>query len=449
MTIDEKEFKPKIEVNNEYGYYINDKNKVSVNAYFSTPLENFINKPSITCYVRFRLSDAKNMNICINEESTLKNLFSDYRSEKNYERAWVKSNFRKDKNQYGIKFGCVELDVPLEVINDLSEIFDHLQDIYVARINNIENKLQSKSFDFLSNGFELLTINKTLWLDIKDFVSRHDLVKEKHKGRWDIFDPSSSGDLRIVSSDDQRTVDMRLTFKEDNKINDRVDFRQHIDNDNENYSVDIIWKTLNGNDDIKNILTVEESYKWLIDKFIPQVCYEQRGKEYNRLNIENCLKNHNDYDSRFSRTESYGSKEIDSLISLVRGMQSFYYGSSNYFFQKNDVVSLYEGLLLLIEKSTLINYSYLSSNLCQSNIKPEDNRESFITEISKKINRISTGTNNIDSIELVLRCYAFVLENNATSYSKFFIFDIKDKLDGIRKIYELSKVKSRMLKRLK
>ena len=447
-------FEPKREIDEEDGIYINKKNKVSLFASFPV-LNDYESRLSIECEITFILEKSTKIMVSVSEEEVLMSLFSGYRFKlyKNNKRDWIVF-FDKTNVLYTIQISSTSLNISFETVKVLSEILDDLQEVYASRMNDIEDKLNSKGFPFsqeYKNGFELCQIDQRLWTDIQKFVLKHNRYIEGNDNEWDIFEDS----VQDIWFRKNMKTHMMFTYK--------IDFSKERQNITMPHIV-IIWNTLDIVNDI--IMSVEESSNWFVHKFIPQVIKETYQDEQIENNSKLFFKKASN--SKFedkSYLVPYNLKDAEKdngLLEISGKLVNFFY-AKEVAVTKNNLKNLYEGLILLLEKSEKLNFPYLSDKLRlvgnkQQTLSEESQlnfatRKDFIEYIQKELNEIEKGEMSIDdlvsrhTIDHILRCYNITIQDNIDLYGDSFRYDISQKLKGIKEIYDVVKIRERRLGR--
>ncbi len=448
-------FESKREIDKEDGIYKNQKNKVSLFA--SLPiLHDFKPRLSIECEITFILENSTKIMVSVSEEEVLLSLFSGYRFKlfkKNNKRDWIVF-FDKTTNLYTIQISSTSLNISYETAKDLSEMLDDLQEVYASKMNNVEDKLNSKGFPFsleYKNGFELCQIDQRLWTDIQKFVLKHNQYREGDD-EWDIFGNS----VQTIIVYKNMKVDMMFTYR----IDKNIVFNGAINNP----KIVIVWNTLDSHDSMINdiIMSVEESYNWFIHKFIPQVIKETYQDEQIKNSSKLFFKKASN--PKF-KDKSYlvpyslkADEKNDSLLEIIGKLVNFFY-AKEVAVTKNTLKNLYEGLILLFKKSEKLDFPFLSNKLSfvgnKQQIPSEESqlnfatRKDFIEHIQKELNEIEKGEMSIDdlvsvfTIDHILRCYYITILDNIDLYGDSFKYDISQKLKGIKEIYDVLKVSGR------
>jgi len=214
-------------------------------------LNDYESRLSIECEITFILEKSTKIMVSVSEEEVLMSLFSGYRFKlyKNNKRDWIVF-FDKTNVLYTIQISSTSLNISFETVKVLSEILDDLQEVYASRMNDIEDKLNSKGFPFsqeYKNGFELCQIDQRLWTDIQKFVLKHNRYIEGNDNEWDIFEDS----VQDIWFRKNMKTHMMFTYK--------IDFSKERQNITMPHIV-IIWNTLSIQDKVSIILCERVHY---------------------------------------------------------------------------------------------------------------------------------------------------------------------------------------------
>jgi len=437
LKLSGENFESKREIDEEYGSYKNQNGKVALFA--SLPIINNLKaRLTIECEITIILENGTKIIVTVSEKEVLESLFSGYRvkpTKKNNKRRWL-IFFDKKSNLYTIDISSTKINISLEIAKILSEMLDDLQEVYASKLNNIENKLNSKKFPFseeYKNGFELCQIDLKLWNEIQKFILNHDHLHGD--GQWDIFGYSLHSILIFFN---KMSSDIMFHYKlENNIISPRAITTP---------SIIVIWDTLSLNHRGNDIsVSVYEAYNWFVHKLIPQVkkeIYEDEEKKNSRWFNKKIKNNESLYIYDLKSDE-----EDNSLLNISERLGGFFF-DIEVEISKVTLKDLYEGLILLLKKSKKLNYGYLSKKLLLLGNK---NKKDLIKYIEEEINEIDKNEISLDillskhRIYRILGCYFIIIRDNFDSYPDTFIYDIEQKLKGIKEIYDVLKIVRRRL----
>lgn len=435
---------------NYENHYLRKKGRVYVDAFIPNNFDF-----SISCLVKFKLSNSKNAMITPDEKIIIKDLFSGYKSKPNSSaRNWIIGIY---ENRFIIQIGNIRLAVPPQVIIDLSDILDELFEVYSLKIKSFEDKLCSRMFPVSKKyfgGFKLIKIKRGLWYHIHKFAQEHGFRDGNDK--WNIFGYDNSF--------------LRVNFKDMNFIwSGNIIIAPEVDDSYINYkSYDdelmLVWNSLPNEKyerkDIENtVLNVKATHTWLVDQLIPQVIFDIEKENIHKTRFEQLFNIKKELTYKQFILSYQSSKYIiwdyanrddifdDKLIGTIYKLQQFYGSQNDVFINIDILISLYEGIITLLKETNYSDLSYLYGNLSDLEID-ELNLVNFINAIENKILNIKEGTTNEFRIDLILRCYIVIVEKHFYNFSSNFIDKIYNYLDEIKKLMDLLEIRHRQLNRL-
>ena len=428
-----KLFEPKREINNEEGFYQRAEKNISLWAELPIIFE-YASRLTIECEITI-IENSTKIIINISEKEILENLFSGYKfkpKNRENERKWLLA-LNKKNNMYTIWIGSTFLNVSPQTVKTLIEILDDLHEVYVDKLKSITSRLYAKNFPYSKeypHGFELCKINLSLWKKMQNFIKKHNKVDNNYNGQWNIFNGMAKPDIIVYNNKSDKMI---------LKINTFMDTT-----DNWNPKIILVWNTLTERDILydNDFISVEESYKWIYNQFIPQI------KKENKASLLDFLfkKNNNE----IYKIESCKKITINNLLDKIKELASFFYGGKTLPNSKNILEKLYEGLILILEHSKNLNhknylYSKLSSISNQDNLQLSNKKE-FIKHIEKELQIIEIN-NNISrhTVDNILRCCIMIMRDNFDSYSDVVIHDIEEKFKKISEIYNFLKIREERL----
>jgi hypothetical protein len=434
-------------------YFLRKKGRVYCGAFIPNDFDF-----NISCLITFKLSNSKNVMIAPNEKTIIRDLFSGYKSEPySSSRKWL---IGKLENEFSIQIGHARLTVPAKVIIDLSDIFDDLFELYALKIKKFEEQLKSISFPiskYYEEGFKLIKIKRRLWHHIHKFAQEHGF--RDNGGEWNIFGYDN--------------YFLRVNFKNKDFIwSGNIVIAPEVDDNYNTYKsyddeIILVWNSLadekyDRKNNINKILNIEETYKWLINKLIPEVIFNIENNNHKRsffdkLLNRNQLLTYDQFINVFDISKyiifDYNDNSFDifknNLIKLVNELQQFCSLQDNIFINIDMLKNLYIGIIKLLENTTYSNLSYLHGNLNDLVIDGDLNKINLITAIQNKIENIQDGTTNTFRIDLLLRCYIVIIEDSYNDLDDKIVENIFSYLEGIVKLMNVLKIRKRQLNRFK
>lgn len=383
---------------------------------------------SISCFIWLNLPSLTGASIGLNEQQVLEQLFTGYRSKADDPaRKWFIS---KVKSGFAIKISGVMLTVPNEVIFDISDILDDLMDTYVERISEIEEAIESQRYpiaNHYSNAFKLVKIRRGLWSAILDFARAHPI--ESNGGSWDIFGHDQYS-LRVHLKNKPFHWAGNIIISPEQ---DSLDWDYRISNEN----VVIVWNGLQEYEISEATSSVEHVHSWLINELLPAVIvwsWQLKGPQTQSKNsgwVKRFLDSFKStsqvemkpvyapekYVARDYRVNNYGCIEpmdFKQLSQHINDMQHFFHLNQNVYFETGGIISLYQGLIHIITDTEEFDTKYIAGNLgIYYSIPPSElTKDDIINFLLESIENLEEGTTNSFRLDLILRCYQFLLDRS-------------------------------------
>lgn len=436
--------------------FLYQKGRVHVDAYIPND-----NNFSISMLIMFKITDLEKAMITPSEEEILKVLFTGYQSKANSKaRKW---NVGQYKDNFILQISHVRLDVPAKVLIDLSDILDRLFEIYCERIQLFEQNLKARLFQpskIYRDGYKLIKIKRGLWYYIHKFAKKYGF--QEGNSEWHIFG-SDNYSLRVYLK--EKTFIWSGSIIISPELDDSYMNYKSIDDE-----VILSWNSLPDEEyERKNaeskILDIEDTRKWLIERLIPKVVYEFEmeqieAKWYDKLLRINRIIDFKEFLKSFDihkyvisdyRYEDASCYELDKrkyLYQLVLELQSFYHSEDDVFLNIESLSNLYEGLVILLKNAQKVDLHYLLGNLGNIDFQSDYSVEGMIGAINRYLEELSSATTNDFMIDLILRCYFALVEDNIQNFDENIIKQTTDKLKPIISLKENLEIKKKMLKRL-
>jgi ATP-dependent DNA helicase RecG len=334
----------------------------------------------------------------------------------------------KEKHIYYVQLGNNRIPLNEIEITQLCEIIDDFSERFLVGLRRIEDYLGTFPFDktlAINEGIPILKIKRNLYKKIMGFVKEHDY--EKGDTSWHIFDANSTM-IKVYSK----------------KPDERFDAGYHVilyprQVPNESYStfkisddeVAIVWEPLNDfgkeksltNFNERNLWNAEKSYNWFTNELIPYVLYYYELKEkkplftvFNRNTFEEFKQTFNAEDNFIDckvRKEITLSEvsTIKDLLELVNNMQYFYHirGSQSDWLTSEELVSLYQSIVICLKHTPLNEYYYIRGNL---RFATGTTLEGILSDIASHIPTITDGVHSFFIVDTALRCLVVSLRDN-------------------------------------
>lgn len=422
-----EDFPTRKKIINDSYYY--SRGKISLDAFL--PKNYHFN---ISCMFYFRLPYMNNVFITPSHNEMIENIFSGYKSSpSSHSRSWI----RHVKNDiFTVQFSNITFDVPADVIIDLCEIFDDLFTEFTNRLLSFEKKLSSFGFPRsvkYKRGFKLIKIDRILWQHMLQFSKSH--LKEDGESEWHIF-LYDNYSIRIYKKD------LNFAWYGNIVISPEPDTQyNYLYPDNK---ICLVWDPLVNETEIP--LDFENTYftpmdvlKFLLDQLIPKVLYEleaksfqnqksgilmkflkkQKNLTYDQFILDFDIIRYINFD--YSDNSKYlvqQSINEDNLIILVNKLQSFFHSNRKKIYINFCIMqNLYQGIIFLLEKFNNLDISSLSSNLHSWN-NEEKSKNYLIADLKSRVEEMEQGTYNSFHLDLVLRCYQVLIEDNIHEFNQ-------------------------------
>ena len=316
-------------------------------------------------------------------------------------------------------------------------IANDLQEVYTERINQLEEKLESKSFPLSKekNGFKLCKISYKLWIKIQHFMQNHILYKTSNRGEWDIFHDSNSSYFIWI----WETI-----------INSRINYIYDIDVE-EPIRIVLVWETLNffyDGDNERKILTVKEAYIWLTERLIEAIKDEMmKNIDFDTNEYWEIMDEYFDNIRYFGHesNEDYKNKEFMAILDITNSLRSFH---NSLIFNKDNLKNIYESLILLLENSEididgLERLFFYIGNVNTIPVYSKDTKvsnptkEYFINRINIELEEIKKGDMSMKeligdrmfTLREILNCYVIIFQTNGEDdYPSIIIHEVYQKL---------------------
>ena len=381
---------------------------------------------SISCFIWLNLPSLTGAAIGLNEQQVLGQLFTGYRSKADDPaRKWFISRV---KSGFSIKISGVMLTVPHEVIFDIGDILDDLMDTYVKRISEIEEAIESQRYpiaNHYSNAFKLVKIRRSLWNAVLDFAGAHPIKDDG--GSWNIFGHDQYS-LRVHLKNKPFHWAGNIIISPEQ---DSLDWDYRVSNDN----VVIVWNGLQEYEISRATSSVEYVHSWLINELLPaaiswswqlkapQIQLQKNGwlkrflnsfKSTSQIEMKPIYapEKYVARDYRSNNISCIQSMDINQLSQQINDMQHFFHLNQNVYFETGGIISLYKGLVDLITVTEEFDTKYIAGNLGMNYSIPSSDLTKYdiIDFLLESIENLEEGTTNSFRLDLILRCYQFLID---------------------------------------
>lgn len=421
----EKPFTESRELNKGENYctYTKSFSNVQLSGYI--PLYPSLEGSCLITFSNLRLRDCM---ITLDHKQIMKSLFSGVNTEIDLKlRNYIIYPYNK-KDIYYVDLANIRIPLEHEEVEQLTKIIDDFFYCYIKECRNLyfllsRDKFNKSNESNESNQIRLIKISKQLWFTILRFCKEFDY--DNGNSEWNIFD--SSGSLIKVYYKDQ------AEFKA--FIMPEIEGSKYIVSDNED--IWLIWtdeffsnrkiEKLQSNKIWSPIYT----YRWLVDELIPRAIYyyseENRGLFKKKISYIDFKKNF--YISNFAYTIPFNSNEEQNILEFVSKIQLFYSTYRDDYYDRSDLIDLYESLKIIIERSdiSLGGLQYIMGKL---DIIGAQNKKNILEELEKRVaNIISEGIYSAFAIDNIFRCMEVSIRDYTNNLSEKDIILLKRKLN--------------------
>ncbi|WP_232243111.1 RNA-binding domain-containing protein [Paenibacillus sp. GSMTC-2017] len=337
----------------------------------------------------------------------------------------------KEKHIYYVQLGNNRFSLNEIEVAQLCDIIDDFSEKYLEGLRKIELHFGTfpyeKSLAFEA-GIPILKIKRSFYKEIMEFVQEHDY--EKGDTSWHIFDANPTM-IKLYSK----------------KSDERYDAGHHVilypkQVQNESYSsfktfdeeVAIVWEPFHDFGNKKSLMnfndrylwSAEKSYEWFTNELIPYVIYYNEMKK--RKPLFNTFKRNTFEDFRQTlKIKDYFNDckvrkkinlsdvlTIKRLLELVNNMQYFYHnrGSQSGWFTAEELISLYQSIVICLKHTPLNEYYYISGNL---RFATGTTLDGILSDIDRHISTIENGKNSFSIVDTALRCLIVSLRDNKSN----------------------------------
>lgn len=257
-------------------------------------------------------------------------------------------------------------DLPIEVIQQITEVADNLTTAYLRAIQKIEDIWKAYNFPFISrNGrtyVALCTLSKEIWDLMIKFTNVHDV--DNGDTEWHIFSASRNF-IQLYTGEKYKPVE---------DVYHAMFWAENIEDINDKDELTLLWEPPLSKIPVsdKQWWSCQTSFEWMAEKFIPEVISWDKKKSiftyFSPLKRIKGLKKLEDFgyirDIReFSLLKNHYYRTL-GILKTIELLQAFYisHHSNRAYFTTNEISQLYLCLIPLVENAKGY-FSYISSKL--------------------------------------------------------------------------------------
>ncbi|MGD0032153.1 hypothetical protein SLT67_12385 [Paenibacillus illinoisensis] len=313
------------------------------------------------CLITFSNLRLRDCMITLNHKQIMRDLFEGVKTKLKYDlRSFILHQEKINPDIYYVDLANVRLPLEKNEVEQLTEIIDDFYDYYIKESTYIYNFFRKDVFESRNgkNRLKMIEINIDLWFQIKKFIRHFDYGKGDTQ--WHLFDATGS----MIKVYDKKEREFRLFIYAEVEQEEFIvsSIRSvkliwtdefFLDKRLSNFSQNIYWSP-------------EYTLHWLTEIFIPYVIYyyaKPKTKVLRRkIGYEKFYENF-----KINEYSLYqpNIKQTNDFEFIVGELQIFFTTYQLDVYPKQDLLNLYDCLILVIEKTDLDKNGlhYISSKL--------------------------------------------------------------------------------------
>lgn len=295
-------------------------------------------------------------------------------------------------------------NLPIEVIQQISEVADHLTIAYLEAIQKIEDAWAAYNFPFISwnsrTYIALCTLPNEIWDLMIKFTNVHDV--DNGNSEWHIFSASRNF-IQLYTGEKYKPIE---------EVYHGMFWAENIKDINDKDELTLLWEPPLSKIPIseKQWWSCQTSFEWITEKFIPEVINWDKKKSiftyFRSIKRIKGLKNLEDFgyirDIReFDLLKNHYYRTL-GVLKTIELLQAFYisHQSDRAYFTTSEISQLYLCLIPLVENAKGY-FSYISSKLDFYN-EEFSNFEELLNALRGRVEEEIFLMNNHE-IELIFR----------------------------------------------
>jgi hypothetical protein len=363
-----------------------------------------INEPKGNCIFTFNSFYIRGTVVSLSHEEILQTLYKGFETPVEIHlRPYIIAKI--DEDTYIIQIGSCRFNLNQLEVKHLCVVVDKFIKEYIQAVEKIEKALLCRDYYPLKNDiqkYKIVQIGTGLWHLMLRFAKEHDY--EAGNSSWHIFDSSGRNMIKVYTNEIS------------DKYNSGFHCFVHSIADSE-YSwtpanhVWLVWWNVEqkNNFSIRDSWSVNQTYKWFVNEFIPKVLYT-----YNKPTSKGIFgfkktipfeqyKENNDFKDYYYRGSNrlYNVNKVtnvETLLELITDLQHHY--SEDFYCREDMIHNCYDALLLILNFNTTTDFHYLCSKL---DLEHTTNIDDLITQITyQKIKERHVSKRNLDMIFRVM-----------------------------------------------
>ena len=295
-------------------------------------------------------------------------------------------------------------NLPIEVVQQITEVADNLTIAYLGAIQKIEAIWKAYNFPFISwNGrtyVALCTLPKQIWDLMIKFTNVHDV--DNGNTEWHIFSASRNF-IQLYTGEKYKPVE---------DVYHGIFWAENIEDINDKDELTLLWEP-----PLSKIPVFEEqwwpcqtSFEWITEKLIPEaINWNKKKNFFSYFSYSRKIRNLKDLKDfgfmrdirKFALLKDHYYRSL-GVLKTIEILQAFYISpkSSRAYFTTNEISQLYLCLISLVENAKGY-FSYISSKLDFYN-EEFSNFEELLNALRGRVEEEIFLMNNHE-IELIFR----------------------------------------------
>ncbi|TCB65506.1 hypothetical protein [Acinetobacter sp. ANC 4178] len=295
-------------------------------------------------------------------------------------------------------------NLPIEVVQQITEVADNLTIAYLGAIQKIEDIWKAYNFPFISwNGrtyVALCALPKQIWDLMIKFTNVHDV--DNGKTEWHIFSASRNF-IQLYTGEKYKPVE---------DVYHGMFWAENIEDINDKDELTLLWEP-----PLSKIPVSEEqwwscqtSFEWITEKLIPEaINWDKKKNFFSYFSYSRKIRNLKELKDfgfmrdirKFALLKDHYYRSLGAL-KTIEILQAFYISpkSSRAYFTTNEISQLYLCLISLVENAKGY-FSYISSKLDFYN-EEFSNFEELLNALKGRVEEEIFLMNNHE-IELIFR----------------------------------------------
>ncbi|KQW89544.1 hypothetical protein ASC84_10830 [Acinetobacter sp. Root1280] len=295
-------------------------------------------------------------------------------------------------------------NLPIEVIQQITEVADNLTIAYLEAIQKIEDKWKAYNFPFISrNGrtyIALCTLPKEIWDLMINFTNVHDV--DNGNTEWHMFSASRNF-IQLYTGEKYKPVE---------DVYHGMFWAENIEDINDKDELTLLWEPPLSKIPVseKQWWPCQTSFEWITEKLIPEaINWNKKKNFFSYFSYSKKIKNLKDLKNfgymrdirKFALLKDHYYRSL-GVLKTIEILQAFYISpkSSRAYFTMNEISQLYLCLISLVENAKGY-FSYISSKLDFYN-EEFANFEELLNALRGRVEEEIFLMNNYE-IELIFR----------------------------------------------